>query len=274
MKNKIDLTVIIPVHSIADVKFNELMQSALASIENNETYPEHVMIVRCGCSEVKDVLDKFDYSKYTFNVNVIENTTGKSFQNQINYATTQVITKYFTFLEFDDEFSVNWFKNVGTYTKAYPDIDMFLPIITDINSDNKFIGFTNEAAWAYNFSDTLGQIDHEVLLEFPNINPNGMVVKTDVFKTVGGYKPSFRLTFNYEFLLRFTNGGRNIMVIPKIGYKHLNMRPGSLFWEYKNSEDPTNRITPDEAKFWMESAKKEFFYTEDRPIAYEATEAV
>jgi hypothetical protein len=44
------------------------------------------------------------------------------------------------------------------------------------------------------------------------------------FKTIGGYKPSIKLTFNYEFLLRFTNTGRNIMVIPKMGYKHTNMR--------------------------------------------------
>ena len=32
------------------------------------------------------------------------------------------------------------------------------------------------------------------------------------------------------------------------------------------------RITPEEAKFWMEAAKKEFFYTEDRPITYEENE--
>ena len=24
------------------------------------------------------------------------------------------------------------------------------------------------------------------------------------------------------------------MTIPKIGYKHLNMREGSIFWNYKN----------------------------------------
>jgi hypothetical protein len=52
------------------------------------------------------------------------------------------------------------------------------------------------------------------------------------------------------------------------------MRPGSLFWEYKNSEMPEMRITPEEAKFWMESAKKEFLYTDDRQITYEPNEAV
>ena len=61
------------------------------------------------------------------------------------------------------------------------------------------------------------------------------------------------------------------MVIPKMGYKHMNMRPSSLFWEYKNSQDESMQITPDEARFWMETAKKEFFYNEDRNITYEKT---
>ena len=61
--------------------------------------------------------------------------------------------------------------------------------------DNKFLGLTNEAAWAFNFSSALGEIDHEVLLEYPNINPDGMVIKTETYKSIGGYKPSMKLTF-------------------------------------------------------------------------------
>jgi hypothetical protein len=269
MKTNIDLTVVIPVHAVSDPNFNQLLDSALTSIENNEIHPAKVMIVRCGCGDVKEIVDNLDKSKYTYNLEIVENLTGRSFQNQMNYAATQVTTKYFSLLEFDDEFSINWLKNVKIYTETYPETEMFLPIITDVTADNKFVGLTNEAAWAFNFSDTLGQIDHEVLLEFPNINPDGMVINTETFKSIGGYKPSMRLTFNYEFLLRFTNNGRNIMVIPKMGYKHMNMRPTSLFWEYKNSEDEANRVEPDEARFWMETAKNEFFYKEDRNINYE-----
>ena len=36
--------------------------------------------------------------------------------------------------------------NVKTYTEAYPDMDMFIPIITDVTTENKFLGLTNEAA--------------------------------------------------------------------------------------------------------------------------------
>lgn len=267
MKTKIDLTVVIPVHSVADQNFNEMLHTALMSINNNETQPSHVMIVRCGCGDVKEVLNDLDVSKYDFEIDIVENPTGKQFQNQINFAATQITTEYFSFLEFDDEFSINWFKNVDTYTKAFPEVDMFIPIISDVTSDNTFVGYTNEAAWAYNFSETLGHIDHEVLMQYPNINPDGMVIKTAIFKNIGGYKPSMRFTFNYEFLLRYTNSGRTIMVIPKMGYKHVNMRPGSLFWNYKNN--PEMKVEPDEAKFWIDTAQKEFYFTEDRNITYE-----
>jgi hypothetical protein len=270
MKNNIDLTVVIPVHSVTDPKIVDMIESALTSIENNETHPAKTLLVRCGCGDVKEVLNNIDLSKYTFTTEIIENTTGKSFQNQINFAAKNITTKYFSFLEFDDEFSINWFKNVEKHTNAYPEIDMFLPIISDVTSENTFAGLSNEAAWAYNFSDKLGHIDHETLLEYPNINPDGMVIKTEVFNAIGGYKPSMKLTFNYEFLLRFTKDGNTMMVIPKIGYKHVNMRPGSLFWDYKNSQDELVRVEPDEARFWMETAKKEFYFTEDRNIKYES----
>ena len=46
----------------------------------------------------------------------------------------------------------------------------------------------------------------------------------------------------------------------------MNMREGSIFWNYKNSDD---RLTDDEVSFWIDSAKKEHFFTGDRNIKYE-----
>ena len=57
------------------------------------------------------------------------------------------------------------------------------------------------------------------------------------------------------------------MSLPKIGYKHTNFRRGSIFWTYKNGEQT---LTQEEVKFWIESAKKEYFFTSDRKIKYEA----
>ena len=56
------------------------------------------------------------------------------------------------------------------------------------------------------------------------------------------------------------------MTIPKYGLKHTNMRPGSLFYDYKNGE---NAVTQEEGKFWLETAKKEYFFTQDRKITFE-----
>ena len=57
------------------------------------------------------------------------------------------------------------------------------------------------------------------------------------------------------------------MTIPKIGYKHTNMREDSLFWNYKNK--PTEKLSGEEGGFWIEAAKKEYFFTYDRDIKYE-----
>ena len=75
-----------------------------------------------------------------------------------------------------------------------------------------------------------------------------------------------KLTFVYEFLLRMSYNSVQIMTIPRIGYKHMNMREGSIFWNYKFGE---NKITEDEVAFWIDSAKKEHFFIEDRNINYQ-----
>ena len=47
------------------------------------------------------------------------------------------------------------------------------------------------------------------------------------------------------------------------------MREDSLFWGYRYSEG-LNKIEPQEATFWIEAAKKEYFFTTDRGITYDS----
>ena len=47
------------------------------------------------------------------------------------------------------------------------------------------------------------------------------------------------------------------------------MREGSIFWNYKFGNF---QLTQDEVKFWIDSAKKEHFFKEDRNIKYEIEE--
>jgi hypothetical protein len=101
---------------------------------------------------------------------------------------------------------------------------------------------------------------------YQNFQTAGSVFKKSIIDDFGGFKSSVKLTFIYEFLLRLSYNSVVIMTIPKLGYKHTNLREGSLFWNYKNGED---KMTEDEVKFWIQTAKKEYFFTDDRVIKYE-----
>jgi hypothetical protein len=96
------------------------------------------------------------------------------------------------------------------------------------------------------------------------------VFKKEIVEDFGGFKPSIKLTFIYEFLLRLTYNSLKIMTIPKIGYKHQNMREGSIFWNYKFGDD---RVTDEEVQFWLSAAKKEYFFKNDRDIKFEPKNA-
>jgi hypothetical protein len=56
------------------------------------------------------------------------------------------------------------------------------------------------------------------------------------------------------------------MTIPKIGYKHINLREGSIFWNHKYG---AGKLSENEVKFWIDSAKKEYFFADERPLNYE-----
>ena len=151
----------------------------------------------------------------------------------------------------------------------YKNVEAFLPIVVDIDDKMVFAGFTNEATFAQNISSEMGILTNETLQNFQNFQISGMVFQKEKFLEVGGIKSNLKLTFGYELFLRLTHNSARIMTIPRIGYKHMNLREGSIFWNYKNGE---NRLTQDEARFWIETAKKEYFFNSERDIQYESQE--
>ena len=116
------------------------------------------------------------------------------------------------------------------------------------------------------FSEELGFLDNNTALKYQNFQVSGAIIRKESFDSIGGLKPSIKLTFNYEFILRATYNDVVIMTIPKVGYKHTNQRVNSLFWNYKFK--PEMRIGQDEAKFWIDLSKKEYFFTKDRNLEY------
>jgi hypothetical protein len=193
-------------------------------------------------------------------------TKEPNFADQVNHGVRSSESKWVSLFEFDDEYSNIWFKNVEKYSIAHSDVDAFLPIVIDTDDKGQFAGFTNEATFALNIAAEMGILSNETLQTYQNFQISGMVIKKSAYIDFGLLKPSFRLTFGYEFFLRMTNNSVKIMSIPKIGYKHINLREGSIFWNYKNGEDV---LTDEEVRFWVESAKKEYFFINDRAIKYE-----
>jgi hypothetical protein len=260
----IDLSVILPLDSSKHRFFDEMFERAVMSLQLQSTKVNELVIVHPNEEGLKNKIDNFDFSGLT--VNVVENNGDFDFCTQVNLGVKNAKSKWVSILEFDDEYSTIWFKNVDQYIKAYPEVEAFLPLVVDTDDKGVFAGFTNEATFAVSMNSEIGYLTNDVLLNYQNFQSSGMVIKKTTFEDNGGFKPSMKLTFVYEYFLRLTYNSVKIMTIPKIGYKHMNLREGSIFWNYKNGD---LKITDDEVSFWIESAKKEHFFTADRGITYE-----
>jgi hypothetical protein len=257
MKN---ITVILPLHKLDD-DYKVMLDNALTSVE--QFHDDVKLSIVCPSNlkkELENISEKLE-------IEIIVNDGQTDFCSQINLGIEKCNTEWFSILEVDDEYKPIWLKSINDYVKIYKDVDVFLPIVKDINPEGKFTSFTNESAWAYGFTEMQGFIDNEVLLDFQNYQISGGLYRTKVIKENGSLKENIKLTFGYEFFLRLTHNGVRVMTVPKVGYQHVNMRDDSLFWEYKNND--SNKLTEPEVKFWLETAKKEFFFKNKRDVKYE-----
>ncbi len=256
-----DITVIIPLHEINE-ETKTLFGNAIKSIEDQVVKPKYVMIVTPKGTETTLFAKSFDYKTIKDLVTVVENDGKTDFASQMNFGVDKCETTWFSILEYDDEYSKIWFKAVDEYIEAYTDVDIFMPIVVDVDENGSFIGFTNEAVWANSFSDELGFLDKDALLSYQNFNIDGIVMKKELYQSYGGFKSNMQLTFIYEFLLRMTFKSAKVMTIPRFGYKHVNQRTGSLFHTYRETMNPV------EANWWLNKAKSEFYHEQDREISY------
>jgi hypothetical protein len=263
--NSKDVTVIIPIHDVSG-NFNEWFDKAIKSLDQSKVKPGKLLLVCADKPEIIDYMSKWSPVEGIVST-ILYNDGDTDFCGQVNFGVDNSNTEYFSILEYDDEYSNIWFKQFDEYIKHYDEVDVFLPLVVDTDENGQFISFTNEALWAMGFSEDLGYLDNTTLLRYQNFQVSGMIMSKEKFEEIGGLKPSIKLTFNYEFLLRATYNDAVIMSIPKVGYKHTNQRTNSLFWDYKYGQ--SNKLSPDEAKFWVETAKKEYFFTTDRQVSYE-----
>jgi hypothetical protein len=184
MNNK-NITVIVPVHRL-DGDYKEMLINAISSVE--DFHNDVKVSIVCPTSVKKELTQLSN----KLEINIIENKGESDFCSQVNLGIEKCETEWFSILEIDDEYKSIWLKSMNQYMKIYPDVDVFLPIVKDINSEGKFVSFTNESAWAYGFTSLQGFIDNEVLLEFQNYQ---------IVVSVKNYFPKATIKFFYHELI-------------------------------------------------------------------------
>jgi len=267
MNTKNTISIILPIKSGKAIGFEDFFDKCIQSVKNQKEYVNELIIVHGDEDLLKNHLTSYNFE----GLNVIFETWSDqpNFAKQVNHGVEIATSNWCSILEFDDEYSNIWFKNALNYMDIYKDVHAFLPIVVDVDEKLVFAGFTNEATFAANISSDIGILTNETLQTFQNFQTSGMVFKKEKYQEIGGMKSNLKLTFGYELFLRLTHNSAKIMTIPRIGYKHMNLREGSIFWNYKNGE---NKMNQDEARFWIETAKKEYLFSTEREINYEPQE--
>jgi glycosyltransferase involved in cell wall biosynthesis len=266
MNNTLSLSVILPIKSSKAKDFDEYFEKAISSLKNQQVGFEELVIVHSQEQSLIDILNSYDFGN--LNVTKLLWDQEPNYANQVNFGIKNAKGTWVSLFEFDDEYSSIWFKNVKKYVESFPEVQMFLPVVVETDEKGLFAGFTNEATFAANFSQEMGILTNDTLQEYQNFQTAGSVIKKSVIEDFGGFKPSIKLTFIYEFLLRLTYNSVSVMTIPRLGYKHVNLREGSIFWNYKFGD---SKMVEDEVKFWIQTAKREYFFTDDRSIKYQST---
>ena len=253
-----DITIIIPLHKFDD-KIKDLLDGALESIKKNQeayTFGKLIpLIVAPG-----EILEKIGEAlgETTFYHTCRNTSSDIDFCSQINFAANKVTTDYFSILEFDDIYTDKWFKMAHDYYYSNESVSLFLPfnILTDVNHQQ--YQYVNEIAWTSSFSNEIGYLDYDCLQDYSSFNLTGGIFNTEDFKKIGGFKPSIKIAFNYELLLRLTKKELKVFVVPKEGYIHLIGREDSLTDEYNKN------IPREDIRKWFDLAKIECAFTEDR----------
>jgi hypothetical protein len=258
------MTIIIPIHEFNDA-IKSYLSLALTSVgkQKDVTGLEAVLVYPEKLHEDISLFIITEKDKFNFKITTLSNPGNFDFQSQVNFAVKSVKTEFFSILEVDDEFSEIYFRNINKYITAYPEVDVFLPITIQVDKYGKALSLLNDAGWSRDFVGDDGEqgfLSMDSLRKYTMFALTGGVFKTESFNRIGGLKKNLELTFGYEFFLRMLNLDMKIMVISKVGYKHVVDRDDSLFIKY------TNTMSLKERKFWFDIANKEYYFTQDREI--------
>lgn len=266
------IDIIIPVHKY-DAEVSELLKRCLSSVQEmakvNKTIEVNTDVFVVGPSTLpyEEIMNLVDWKEEFDSFNVIENESGEfDFCSQVNYVVTKSCNNdYFIVVEYDDMVTDKWVKMAVSYIEARPKCPMFLPLneIYDIKNPTIPLHYMNEIAWSSSFTDKeLGSLSVGILEDYYNFNITGAIVKKNDFIKAGRLKPSIKIAFGYELLLRLAHLYEEVFVIPKVGYFHFVNRNDSLTDEYRKT------ITSEEGMWWIKLATEEYQYIKDRKKVY------
>lgn len=232
-------------------------------------------------------------NKLNYSIVEYESTNFSRLFNYVFNTAKKYEYESFSIIEKEDAYSLKWFENFEQFKNENENIGIFTPLLRNV-SNGVFNGVMNEAPWAEGFAEEAGKCDINLLLRYNCINPLGAVYmvsklaeysehETDENENAvnGSYKPmkeSMKISHYYEFFLRMTYNDIKIMTIPRLGYE---IRFYTLdYFNQMSSKIPINiasiiqekgGVSQDEGRFWMELAKKEYFFDEDRNRVFSPT---
>ena len=213
-------------------------------------------------------------------------TNSENFPNIFNEAFNVSLENEYVFLsiiEPNDVVGLNWYSQATLYASENENVSMFFPIIRN-TINGVFNGLLNEAPWAEGLAEEAGKIDLNLLQRFNCVVPIGAMFRISSIKEYSEqkddkyfpFKESIKISHYYEFLMRMIYNDVKGMCVPRIGYEF--KVKGENKFKHTYCKIPNNiaqipiengGITHMEGKFWMDLAKKEYFFDEDRNKVYE-----
>lgn len=224
-------------------------------------------------------------SEKELKINIVE-TERSNFSRIFNTLFNMALSEgyeAFSVVEVEDSIASGWYSIANTYMKENDDTHFFLPMVRSFKN-GVLTGLMNEASWAEGMSEEAGKFDMNLLLKFNCANPLGGVYRVSELEEFSEekdgrlqpMKESVKISHYYEFFLRMMYNDLKMMTIPRVGYD-FRVNDVKEFNE-ASSKVPNNIVTipadkggfsAEETSFWVELAKQEYFFDEDRKREYE-----
>lgn len=259
-----------------------LSKKDLETLKKTAKNPSIKTVTTDDKGDVKENIIKADKAVKLNVVKTGESNFSKIFNDLFNLA-LEGEYEALSIIEVEDALGANWYDIANTYMQENEEVGFFLPMIKNWQNGSS-IGLMNEACWAEGIAEEAGKFDMNLLLRFNCANPLGGLYRVEELEEYseerdGRYYPmkeSVKISHYYEFFLRMVYNDIKMMTVPRVGYDfRVNNQEE---FSHSSSKVPNNitsipldkgGLTPQEVSFWVELAKKEYFFDEDRNKEYE-----